>query len=182
MTELRFLGVDDGAFSKQDSSVIIIGVVTRGNSVVEAVLSDEVVVDGDDATEKIISLARKARPQLHAIFLNGIALAGFNAVDINAVAREAKIPVVAIVRKKPDMKSIESALSKVPNGAKKLETIRAAGRLFKDGVFFQAAGATPGEARDLMRAAAQRAKVPECLRLAHLIASGVTMGESAGRA
>jgi endonuclease V-like protein UPF0215 family len=181
MTGLRFLGVDDGAFSKTDKSVIVIGVVTRGNSVVEAVLSDSVAVDGDDATEKIIALARKA-PRLHAVFLNGIALAGFNAVDINAAARSLHVPVIAIVRKKPEMESIERALAKVAGGAKKLETIRAAGRLFKDGVFFQAAGATPGEARELMQAASQRAKVPECLRLAHLIASGVTMGESTGRA
>ena len=50
------------------------------------------------------------------------------------------------------------------------------------GLFVQRAGLTPTEAAELLAATTLHGKLPEPLRLAHLIAGGVVTGTSRGRA
>ena len=83
--EIRVIGIDDGPFNKfMDNQVLVVGVVMRGGLYVDGVLSAKSKVDGNDATNKIIKMINKCKfkTQLQCIFLSGIAVAGFNIIDV----------------------------------------------------------------------------------------------------
>src|SRR3989338_1109997 len=124
--EIRVIGIDDSPFNKfKDKRALVVGVVMRGGSFVDGILSAKVEVDGNDATYKLIEIIEKSkfRSQLRCIFLNGIAVAGFNVIDIIELSRKTKIPVVVIIRQNPNIEAINSALTKL-NKKDKIEIIK----------------------------------------------------------
>ncbi|KHO45936.1 MAG: hypothetical protein QS98_C0006G0001, partial [archaeon GW2011_AR3] len=88
--EIRVIGIDDAPFDKfRDKTAMLVGIVYRGGQFMDGVLSSRARVDGEDATGKIASMVKKCkfRPQLRCIFLKGIAVAGFNVIDINRLSK-----------------------------------------------------------------------------------------------
>lgn len=155
----------------------------------DGLLSCKVQVDGNDATEKLIQLVEKTRhfPQLKSIMLDGIALAGFNVIDIQKLSEKTKLPVIVLIRKKPDLEKIKTALSNLPDGQEKLKLIKKAGEIFpvslpEGKVYIQIAGLSSREAEKIVKLAATRSLIPEPIRIAHIVASGIVLGESRGRA
>lgn len=184
--EIRVLGIDDGFFPRKvrGEPVLLVGAVMRGNSYLDGVLTTTIELDGTDATEKIISLVLNSKHygQLRAIMINGITLAGFNVVDIRRVSGETGLPVITLVRKQPDLEAIKKALSHFGDGEERLGTIERAGKIFHyKKILFQAAGAAKDRAQDIIDVCLMRSLIPEPVRVAHLIASGVTKGESGRR-
>ena len=97
--QIRLLGIDDSPFTFTDKYGTVIGVVMRGGDYIECVLRSQISIDGDDATHVCINMIENTRykKQLKAMLLDGIALGGFNIVDIEAVAKIAhdnKIPLI----------------------------------------------------------------------------------------
>jgi len=183
--EIRILGFDDASFDKfSDRETLVIGCVFRGGLWLEGVLTDTVTVDGDDATETLLRMVSRSRfrSQLQAIMLDGIALGGFNIVDISALAEKSGIPVIAVMRDQPDLGKMHRALRKL--GKERLIPLLAkAGTIHNDGkVLFQVASISPEEATRMLRMTATRSDIPEPLRVAHLIGAGIGKGESTGRA
>ena len=73
--------------------------------------------------------------------------------------------------------------SRVPGGARKWRLIEAAGPMEAlRGIQGQRVGRSRPAAEALLRATTLHGKLPEAVRLAHLIASGMTEGRSRGRA
>lgn len=186
--EFRIIGIDDGHFVKSQDSVIVIGTIFRGGQWMDGVLSTKVKVDGDDATDKLAEMINRSRhiAQLKCIMLNGIALGGFNVIDIPALSKKTKLPVIVMTRKMPDFKKIEQALEK--SGApEKMALIKKAGKVhgmklhLDKEVHFQFYGLSKEAAEGIIRVSATRSLIPEPIRAAHIIASGVTMGESKKR-
>ncbi|MBI2656199.1 DUF99 family protein, partial [Candidatus Woesearchaeota archaeon] len=65
--EIRVIGIDDSPFNKfNDKKVLVVGVVMRGGSWVDGILSTKVDVDGSDSTKKLIGMINKCKfkPQL----------------------------------------------------------------------------------------------------------------------
>jgi len=190
--EIRVIGIDDSPFRKSDKECIILGAIYRGGNYIDGLVSSKVKIDGNDATKIIIELIKKTRHygQLSCIMLDGIALAGFNVVDINELGKKAKIPVVVMMRKLPDLKKIDRALKSFMekgNAEKRMSIIRKAGNIYstkiKDRrVYFQISGIAPSKASEIIRVTTTHSLIPEPLRVAHLIASGIIRGESKGRA
>ena len=174
----RFLGVDDGAFSKNDERVLLVGALLRGPSELEAVLSSWVVRDGSDSTEKIADMLLKSRKrgQVKAIILQGSTVAGFNLVNARRLYELTRTPVICVYRKKPDWKKVERALQKIGRKAPPEPELHA-----YSGGWFQAEGMAPDEARKIIESLCVNSSVPEPVRYAHVIASGITMGESTKR-
>jgi len=116
--------------------------------------------------------------------LQGIAFGGFNVVDIHALSRKLGLPVLAVMRRRPDFTAIRSVLlSRVPGGARKWARIERAGPVERAGtVYVQRAGIDLDDAKRLVAATTLHGAVPEPLRVAHLIAGGVAGGHSRGRA
>jgi endonuclease V-like protein UPF0215 family len=122
--------------------------------------------------------------QLQAILLQGIAFAGFNVVDLQRLHEATGLPVLVVTRYRPDMHAIRKALlQKVPGGASKWHLIEAAGPMEPmAALYVQRCGITSENAARLLAGLQQNSKLPEPLRFAHMIAGGVTTGESRHRA
>lgn len=188
--EVRILGVDDGAFKKfKDQTTALVGVVFRGGRYLEGVLSEAITVDGDDSTDKIIEMVSKTRHKGHlrVIMLSGITFGGLNIVDIERIFKATKLPVIVVTRKLPDLKAMDTAISRVTNSAEKKERLLKGGILhsindMKGTIVIQKTGLTLDDAEEILRLSTVRGLIPEPLRVAHLIASGITTGDSKGRA
>jgi uncharacterized protein len=180
------VGFDDAPFPPAHrGDVLVVGAVYAGDRL-DGVLSCRVRRDGANATERVAACVAHSRfyPQLDAVLLQGIAFAGFNVVDIQALAATLARPVVVICRRRPDREAIRSTLLRhVRGGARKWRLIDRAGEpALLGGLFLQYAGIGAEGALAVLRRHARHGKLPEPLRAAHLIAGGVTRGESSGPA
>ena len=183
--EIRVIGIDDAPFNKfNKGNVLVIGVIFRGGSWLDGILSTKVRVDGNNSTKKLAEMINKCRfkPQLRCIFLDGIALGGFNIVNIKELNKKTKLPVIVIVRHKPDMNAIKNALVKI-NKKNKIKLIEKAGEVVKiNNIYAQLKGISKERAKEILDIVCTRSYIPEPVRAAHLIASGVIKGESKGKA
>jgi len=183
--EIRVIGIDDSPFNKfKDKKILVVGVVMRGGSWIDGILSAKVSVDGDDSTKKLIEMINgcKFKPQLQCVFLDGIAVGGFNVIDVKELNKKTKLPVIIIIRRKPNIQKIKKTLIKI-NKQQKIKLIEKAGNVIQiDDIFVQLTGIDLEEARKVLKVVCTRSLIPEPLRLAHLIAQGVVLGESRGRA
>ena len=183
--EIRVIGIDDSPFNKfKDKKVLVVGVVMRGGLYVDGVLSTKVSVDGNDSTKKIINMINKSKfkPQLQCIFLDGIAVGGFNVVDVLELNKKTNLPVIVVIRTNPDIQKIKNTLLKI-NKKEKIKLIEQAGKAIQiKNIFVQTAGIKIEKAREILNIVCTRSLIPEPLRLAHIIAAGIVVGESKGRA
>jgi len=181
--EIRVLGVDDGVFTPHvEAWVPVVGVVFRGGYWLDGVMHTKITVDGFDATDKISSMITNSPhyQQLRVIMLNGITFAGFNVVDINALNAETRLPVIAVTRQKPNLTEIREALTHLPESDKRWHVVLNAGELAEvttrhetEKIYVQIAGVSEEDAIKVLRLTSTRSNIPEALRVAHLIASGV---------
>ncbi len=182
---LRAIGFDDAPFRRGARGLVgVAGVVCAGTRF-EGLLWGRVRQDGWDATDVLLRLLQGSKflPQLHLVLLDGIALGGFNVVDLPRLAGQLERPCLAVMRHPPDLRAVEAALGHLPRACARLELLRRAGPIHRSGGFvFQAQGLEPEDAAAALGRLTDRGAVPEPLRLAHLIGSAVQTGESGRRA
>jgi endonuclease V-like protein UPF0215 family len=179
------IGFDDFPFPRTHrGDVQVVGTVYTGLRL-EGIISGRIRRDGVNATDRLTHLIRGSRfaPQLRLVMLQGIALGGFNVVDIHGLHQRLNIPVLVVARKAPDLRAIEDALlNRVRGGARKWRLIKRAGTMEPiSGVYVQRAGLTLKEAGKVIERFAVCGRIPEPLRIAHLIAGGIGVGQSKGR-
>lgn len=186
--EIRVIAWDDCSFRYKTKKVCLVGVVYRGGSFMDGLLSVSIAKDGLDATEKISAAINNSRhyDQLSIIMLDGITFGGFNVVDIKQLSRKTKMPVIVVIRKKPNMQQFLQALRKFSAFEKRKRFVKSAGRIYKyksrfGDIFYQKQSLTEKECEQLLKITCVRSNIPEPIRVAHLIASGLS-GESRGRA
>jgi hypothetical protein len=186
--EVRILAFDDGPFGKMQQKTVLIGVIFRGGSFMDGMLKREITVDGTDAERELIGAAQQMKfKDVRVILLDGITFAGFNTVNIQKIHAETRLPVVVVLRKKPNFDEFLNAMGRLPHSAERTKCVKDAGKIFWTNVgdnrlAFQTAGISENEAAEIIRVSCSHANMPEPLRIAHLIAGGIMLGESAGRA
>ncbi len=182
--EIRVLGVDDGVFTPHVKGLVpVVGVVFRGGYWLDGVMHTKVEVDGFDATSKIASMIINSPhyKQLRVLMLNGVTFAGFNVVDIKKLNMETKLPVIAVTREKPNFAEIRGALKNLPKGEERWKAMLNAGEIFEvstrsesEKIYMQISGILEEDARKILQLTSTRSNIPEALRVAHLIASGIS--------
>ncbi|WP_457619453.1 endonuclease dU [Methanopyrus sp.] len=189
--EIRVLGIDDGHYGPKDDRTLVVGVVMRGGQWIDGVMSTEITVDGLDVTDRIVEMVNRSkhRPQLRVILTDGITFAGFNVLDIKKLHEETGLPVISVIKRRPDVASVVSALSNLDRTEERRKIVLRAGpvhsvrtRRDEPPVYFQCAGVEPDVAKVVLRRTATRHRLPEPIRVAHFIATGVTKGESSSDA
>jgi len=178
--EIRVLGVDDGAFVPHGKgSVDVIGVVYRGGLWLDGVMCTAVEIDG---TEKVASMIANSPhyDQLRVVMLNSITFAGFNIVDVKELFSRLSLPIIAVTREKPNFEEIKRALEHLPESNRRWKAMQNAGEIIKvitrrgeDPVYMQIIGIAKEDAEKILRNTSTRSNVPEALRVAHIIASGL---------
>lgn len=187
--QVRVLAVDDAPFRFDSERVMVVGVVMRLPNYLEGVLRSDCAVDGDDANRVLERMVQGSRfkSQLKAVMIDGVALGGFNLVDIDALHEAIEVPVITVTRDPPDLGKMESALRKhFSDWERRCEVLRRK-ELLEVGtghkpILVSLAGLGYAEAEEIIRKSMVRGAVPEPLRVAHMIASGLAKGESKGRA
>ena len=183
--EIRIIGVDDGPFNKfKDKEVLIVGTLFRGGNFIDGVMSTKAKVDGTDSTDKIAKMINKSKfkPQIRAIFLNGVAVGGFNVIDVKKLNKKTKVPVIVVIRSFPDFKKIFKVLDrlKMKKQKKIIEDLPNPTKVGK--IYIQHIGISLSDAKEMLKLTCTHSFIPEPIRVAHLIAAGVVKGESRGRA
>lgn len=179
----RVIGIDDGPFDKfRDKSTIVIGTISRGGFQVDGVVSTEVEIDGVDSTDKLIDMITRSRfyTQVQCILLDGIALGGFNVVDVGLLHQKTGIPVIVVMRFSPDLDKVKDALQKIGK-ADCIPLIDSAGEIEEArGIYIQRIGITKRKADQILKHTMTNSHIPEPIRLSHLYAAGIMRGESKG--
>ncbi len=181
--EIRILGVDDGVFIPHSKGFVpVIGVVFRGGYWLDGLLSTKIEIDGFDATERIASMITSSshQRQLRVIMLDGVTFGGFNVVDIKELNERTKLPVIAVTRDRPDLEDIRVALKNLPDPQKRWKALLNAGQILElstrsrdEKVYVEISGMLEEDARKIVKLTSTRSSIPEALRVAHLIASGL---------
>ncbi len=191
--EIRVLGVDDGPFEfGEGEQALLVGTVFRGGHWLDGLLTSQIEVDGDDVTDKIIQMiaTSRHRGQLRVVMTDGLTFGGFNILDAEEVLERSGIPLISVTRRKPILGSIKKALGKFKDQEARFRKIERAGKPTKHAfdeprgkgiVYFQAFGIEAEDAHSIIEITSTRSLMPEPVRVAHIIASGVVKGESYGR-
>jgi endonuclease V-like protein UPF0215 family len=186
--QTRILGIDDSPFKFEDGKALIVGALVRVPNYLEGVMKSEVTVDGSDSSEVVIAMVSRSRfkDQIRAIMFDGIALAGFNVLDLERIHTALDIPVISVTRDAPDFEKMKAALMKHFADWREryslmtkleLRTIRTEHNpLIASGI-----GLSWPEFEELISLSTVRGVVPEPVRMAHLIAAAMAKGESHGR-
>lgn len=179
------LAVDDGPFEKRQSAPVpVVGVMMEGADIVECVSIRSFAVDGDQATDFLGGWieGQRSYPSLQAVILGGITLAGLGIVDVSALAERLSLPVLVVNRRDPRRSRLVAALESagLPKRIALVDRSPPAVRV-GDGLYLACAGIATAQAEPLLRATLGKARLPEALRVAHLIAAAIVTGESSGR-
>ncbi len=184
-SRFHVFGVDDAPFTKRvDTTVPVVGVLMEGPDLVEAIALTSFPVDGDDATGFLCGWigGLRSRPSIQAVVLGGITIAGLGLVDLELLATRLGRPVLAVTRHDPSGSELRQALEAAGLDARvpTLERCPPA-RRHGDGLYVSAAGIAGEDAAFLIGSTLGKSRMPEPLRVAHLIGRAIASGESRGR-
>jgi len=182
---LRTVGVDDGGFQSQWSpsrrqGKAILAAVLLNEYWIDDIRVGEITVDGLDATEILANLLN--RWTFDAVFLSGVSFAGFNLVDAHAIYKRFGKPVIVVSGDRPDNVAVKKALQKhFTDWETRWKIVRKLGRIYSAApvvaeppLYFEAVGLSARSAKLMIRALAVSSRLPEPIRVARLIARGLT--------
>lgn len=177
------IGFDDATFNLKSGSQTteLIGVICQGIRIVNLVKT-EIGIDGQDGTEKVIELVGQIEKHVQFIFTHTITFGGFNIIDLEKIYDELNKPIIAINERNVDLDSVVLALEKTfpHNSKEKIQNIFHAGNLYHTNIhtaggfstiYFHKKGIEVKEVELLLQKVCLDSKLPECLRIAHLIGS-----------
>jgi endonuclease V-like protein UPF0215 family len=139
-----------------------------------------ITVDGLDATD--ILLDKLDGWCYDVIILGGVTFAGFNVVDVEYLYKSTGVPVIVFLNREPDKDATLRALRKhFLDWETRWSRFEALGGFHElwlnDGpsVFFEVIGASRDFAEKVLREQAVNGRVPEAVRVANLVAKGVSL-------
>jgi hypothetical protein len=184
---VRILAIASGAINREHAAgrrdVLLVGVVQR-QQIVEGIVSGKITTDGNDSSKEIIRVARGTRfvEQIRIIALNGIALAGLNIAEPSRIEKALGVKMVIVTRTRPRQGKLIMAIKNSKCTAEeksrrikilKTENMKLETRMVNGICVQYRKGATLS--KDIIQSSF------EAIRLAHLIARGISTGESKGR-
>lgn len=181
--EIRILGVDDARFERgRDKWTRLVGVVFRGGEWMEGCIQIPIRVDGDDVTARLADMVLHSShyEQLRIIMTRDTIFGGVNVLDLPRLYETTRLPVIAVSDSKPDMTRVKKALQQIdPKGWKqRLEKLSESGpirevesRPKRTPVYLQWEGLPFEQAVEIVQKTAIHSRIPEPIRVAHLIAS-----------
>ncbi|MDY6824558.1 MAG: DUF99 family protein [Thermodesulfobacteriota bacterium] len=186
----NIIGFDDAPFPRDYTGDVAVAAAVYAGLRFDGVLIGAVEKDGTDAAARLTAMIRESRFAGHAglIMLQGIALAGFNVVDVFSLSSATGLPVLVVSRVWPNMDAIKAALLSggIPAGTEKWAVIEALGPMEPvNGIYVQRVGVSAEQAADVIARFGIHSMIPEPVRTAHLIAGALApneqgIGESRG--
>jgi len=174
------VGVEDGTFQKGTTPKALLAVVLLKGLKVESVKTTRITVDGLDATERLTKILRDWT--FEVVMLAGVSFAGFNIIDPTAIYEEFGKPIIVVSRTKPNNEAVKGALERhfedwrirwgvfEKLGADHKVVVSAGG----PPVYVETVGVRVEWASDFIRALSVCSRIPEPIRVARLIARGLS--------
>jgi endonuclease V-like protein UPF0215 family len=150
----------------------------KGARLIEGVIQTWVWVDDPDLTGKLIETISSSphHKQLRFLLTKGVTMAGFGILDLNRLEAELGIPCIAVTLRPTEMGSVrETLLTKFSDGTARWATIEALGPPIQlqqnQTTFVQfSRSLTAAEAMEVLKITRKWGRLPEPLRIAHMIA------------
>ena len=181
MSTQRLIGVEDGSFRvfQPGQSTLLCAVLMVGDRIDE-VRFGRVAVDGRDATDVLLRMLVNIR--CDCLILGGVSFAGFNVIDATRLHEELGIPVIVYSGKKPNSQSVLAALkAHFADWEERWAPVERLGDVYSlvtrmgyPPVFFEVVGESRDWCEGVLRASAQLTRAPEPLRVAGIVARGLT--------
>lgn len=177
----RIAAIASGPIGRNRSKTLIVCIIGREGSIIEGVLSSTIKINGADSTNKICGMISRSRfkEQIKIVCVNGVAMAGLNVIDVKAIGRRTGANTLIITRRKPNRTKLVHAIrtfgkkENVPIKPRENILKQQAGKVERvDGFYVENGNLVP---KRIITTSI------EMLRLAHIIARGVSTGESKGR-
>lgn len=182
---IRVMGFDDAPFESERGSPVQLSGIVCAQTRFEGMVWGQATKDGDDATEVIANmvLGSKFHRQIHVVLLDGLAIGGFNLIDLPELVARVERPCICVMRRRPNMEAIHKALDCFEDKARRVALIERAGKVYeRSGFVYQVCGVAEDHAAQALVRLTDQGHVPEALRLAHLIGAAIMTGESSSRA
>ncbi|MEM3672623.1 MAG: DUF99 family protein [Candidatus Bathyarchaeia archaeon] len=173
------VGVEDGSFQKGITKKAILAAVLSKGVEIEDIKVARITVDGLDATDKLTEML--IGWDFVAVLLAGVSFAGFNIIDPTAVYEKFQKPILIVSRKKPNNKAVKQALQKHFKDWKvrwqifeKLETARCVVVTGETPIYVETIALDFRTTEKLLQALSIKSRIPEPLRVARLVARGLS--------
>lgn len=177
---IKIIGLACASFNREkDEKVSIIGAIYRGSLLLEGVLKNQITVDGNDATDRIVDMIQQSthQHQLKLIMTRGVTIAGFNCIDLEQIHKRTGLPIISVVDREPNMEKITKALQNLPDGEKKLAILKKNGlprpyisTVDNEPIYVQFKGIKHEEVSQLLKDITLVGRTPEPIRVARIIA------------
>lgn len=169
------LGVAE-SFKKSGIKSTLAGIVMRRDLVIDGMAFGTATIEGDDATDSIVSMHRLLeRDDINCILLDGLVISMYNIIDGERVAQETGLPVLAITFE--DSKGLEGNIKHhFKDWQNKLEQYNKLGKrekvVLKTGksLFIRCWGLSQKRALAILNSFTLQGSVPEPIRVAKLAA------------
>ena len=176
MKDLLVCGIDDGYFPlsfKGRRGYTVLLAACFKNSKLVSVNFDTILVDGNDATQKLFKITEKSE----VLLLDGITFGGFNYVNPETVGNNG-FSYIVFYSQMPNVNEVEKALRKHFNDERIciiLNTITSLTKLpTRKGEVFVMSNLPLNEVSEIINFYQFFVKEPEPLRTAHIIASSLS--------
>lgn len=170
------LGIAE-SFKKSVRKSTLAGIVMRRDMIIDGMVFGSATIEGDDATDSIISMHRSlARDDVNCILLDGLVISMYNIIDGEKVATETGLPVLAITFE--DSKGLDGSIRHHfdDNWQNKLEQYQRLGKREKialktgKNLFIRYWGLNQKRAVAILNSFTLQGSVPEPIRVAKLAA------------
>jgi endonuclease V-like protein UPF0215 family len=156
----------------------------EGADRIESVAMGQFPVDGEGVTDYLAGWigGLRTRPALQGMILGGITVAGLAVVDVVGLAERLGLPVLVVTRRNPVGSDLAEALRSAGLDHR-IAILQRVPRSFGvgEGLYLAHAGTSRSEAERLVLSCLAKSRLPEPLRVAHLIGQTIVLGESRGR-
>ncbi|MCH8860292.1 MAG: DUF99 family protein [Thaumarchaeota archaeon] len=97
------------SFTQNSKKSILAGVVMRRDFLIDGFVFGKATLEGDDATETILSMYKKLnRPDISYLLISGIIIAMYNIIDLKKISQSLGLPVIGVTYQ--DSEGIEEAI------------------------------------------------------------------------
>ena len=97
------------SFKQNSKKSILAGVVMRRDFLIDGFVFGKATLEGDDATETILSMYKKLnRPDISYLLISGIIIAMYNIIDLKKISQSLGLPVIGVTYQ--DSEGIEEAI------------------------------------------------------------------------
>ncbi|RJS79143.1 DUF99 family protein [Candidatus Bathyarchaeota archaeon] len=180
LKKIRIVGVEDGSFQKGlTKKALLVAVLFHGLSI-KKVKVDEIEVDGLDATTKLTEMLSNWK--FDVVMLAGVSFAGFNVINPAVIHEKFHKPVIIVTGKKPDNRAVRRALKRhFIDWEVRWLVFEHLGKVYKVyslnhelPVYIEILGVSKEQASGIVKAFSIFGKIPEPIRVARLIARGLS--------